>query len=173
MTAKFEPVVLEAERLRLRELTAADAPFIFELLNDPGWIRFIGDKNIRSEGDARAYIENGPRAMYAARGFGLWLVEAKTDGTPMGLCGLIKRDSLEDIDLGFAFLPAFRKGGYAREASMAALAHAKNIVGVSRVVAITTRDNESSMNLLGKCGFALEKTIPMGTEVLNLFGVAL
>ncbi len=164
-------VVLDTERLQLRELTSADAAFVFELVNDPAWIRFIGDKNVRSLDDARAYIESSPRAMYARYGFGLWAAVRKEDGVPLGLCGLIKRDTLEHVDLGFAFLPPYRSAGYAYEAAVASLAFAKNVVAERRIVAITTIDNEKSMSLLRRLGFTLEGNIRLGTsdEQINLF----
>ena len=98
-------IVIETERLILRHLTLDDAAFIHELVNDPDWLRYIGDKGVRNLDDARAYIENGPMAMYERVGFGLFRVELKSRGTPIGMCGLIKRDTLPDVDIGFAFLP--------------------------------------------------------------------
>ncbi len=100
--------VLETERLTLRRLTFDDDQFIFELLNDPAWIEFIGDKGVRTLADARDYIRNGPMAMYEREGFGLWLTQRKSDDAPIGMCGLIKRDTLQDVDIGFAF--GARKG---------------------------------------------------------------
>ena len=107
---------LETERLLLTHLDPADAAFILELLNEPSWLRFIGDKNVHSLDDARRYIENGPMAMYAAKGFGLYRVALKETDTPIGICGLIKRDTLPEPDIGFAFLPRAWGAGYAREA---------------------------------------------------------
>src|SRR6185503_20091394 len=104
--------VLETERLILRWLSVEDAAFILELVNDPGWLRFIGDRGVRTLEDARNYILNGPVAMYQRVGFGLYLVELKQSATPIGICGLIERAGLEDIDIGYAFLPAFRGQGY-------------------------------------------------------------
>src|SRR5688572_10191278 len=105
------PSVIETDRLRLRLFTLEDAPLILELLNDPAWLRFIGDRKVRSIEDARAYLEKGPMRSYADRGFGLWLVERKSDGSAVGMCGLVKRDELPDVDIGFAFLEAFRRRG--------------------------------------------------------------
>src|SRR5882724_10894655 len=96
--------VLETARLKLRHLVPVDAPFILELVNEPGWLRFIGDRGVHDLESAQGYIEKGPRAMYTRLGFGLYCVESKAEGASLGLCGLIKRDSLEDVDLGFAFL---------------------------------------------------------------------
>src|SRR5690606_38235364 len=100
--------VLETQRLVLRRLSAADAPFVLELLNDPAWLEHIGDRGVRTLDDARAYLAAGPVAMYAEHGFGLYLVEVREDGAPAGICGLVRRDFLDDVDLGFAFLPRYR-----------------------------------------------------------------
>ncbi|WP_189045093.1 GNAT family N-acetyltransferase [Aliidongia dinghuensis] len=165
--------ILETERLILRELAVDDAPFILTLLNDPSWLRFIGDKGVRTLDDARAYIERGPKAMYAREGFGLWLTALKVDDTPIGLCGLIKRDTLEDVDIGFAYLPAYVGQGLAYEAAAATLAHGRDRVGLDRIVAITAIDNIRSIRLLERIGLTFVRRIPFppdGEEV-NLFGV--
>ena len=104
--------VIETERLTLRQLTSDDAPFILQLLNDPAWLRFIGDRGVRTVEDAKRYILTGPVVMYERLGFGLYMTERKSDRVPMGICGLIKRDDLADIDIGFVFLPQFRGCGY-------------------------------------------------------------
>ena len=109
--------VLETDRLILRQLSIEDDAFILELVNDPLWLRFIGDRGVRTLDEARNYILKGPVAMYERAGFGLYLVERKIDGVPMGICGLIKRDVLDDVDLGFAFLPEYRGQGYATESA--------------------------------------------------------
>lgn len=157
-------VVLETERLRLRHLEAGDAPFIVALLNDPDWLRFIGDRGVRSEEQAIAYIQNGPARSYAERGFGLYLTQLKAGGEAIGLCGLIKRDFLAHVDLGFAFLPHFRGAGYALEAAAGVLHHADTILGLRRIVAITALDNERSAQLLQKLGFRVAGTIPYPGE---------
>src|SRR6476469_10818856 len=122
--------VLETERLIVRWLAAEDAGFILELVNDPDWLRFIGDRGVRMLEDARGYILNGPVAMYHRAGFGLYLVELKSSATPIGMCGLIERAGLADIDIGFAFLPAFRGQGYAYEAASATMRYAKETLGL-------------------------------------------
>ena len=155
---------LETDRMRLRRVTAGDSPFIMQLLNDPAWLRFIGDKGIRTDDDARDYIRKGPVAMYERVGFGLYLTEHKDDGEPMGLCGLIKRDALDDVDLGFAFLPRFRVSGYAFEAASAVLAHGKADFGLKRVVAITSPDNARSILLLDRLGFEFEKMVRLADD---------
>ena len=156
--------VLETERLILRRLTVEDDAFIFELLNDPAWLRFIGDKGVRTREDARDYIRKGPMAMYERVGFGLYLTERKGDGVPIGLCGLIKRDSLEDVDLGFAFLPEFRKQGYAHESASATLVYGKSVFGLKRIVAIASPDNSRSTLLLEKLGMKFLKAVKLAQD---------
>ncbi|MEH7073635.1 GNAT family N-acetyltransferase [Neobacillus drentensis] len=166
--------VMETERLTLRWLTPDDAAFILELLNDPTWVRFIGDRGIRTLDDARNYIVNGPMEMYVRLGFGLFLVELKDAGrTPIGMCGLIKRDGLADVDLGFAFLTRFQSKGYGFEAASATLEYGKEVVGLKRLVAITSVDNVGSARLLEKVGMRFERmiTLPHDTEELKLYGV--
>jgi RimJ/RimL family protein N-acetyltransferase len=162
--------VLETQRLILRLLSVNDADFILELLNDPGWLRFIGDKGVRTPEDARAYIRQGPMAMYARYGFGLYLTELK-EGVPIGICGLIKRDGLADVDVGFAFLPAFRAKGYAHESAAAVMAYGRQTLGMGRIVAITSPDNHSSIKLLEKLGMRFEHLmrLPGDTEEVSLF----
>lgn len=160
--------VLETDRLVLRELEAGDAAFILELVNDPDWLRFIGDKNVHSLDDARAYIGNGPVAMYRRVGFGLWCVVAKEVAAPIGICGLIRRDTLDDVDIGFAFLPRHRGRGYAREAAEATVRHGREVVGLRRIVAITSPDNVASGRLLESVGLPFERMLRMpddGREV--------
>jgi RimJ/RimL family protein N-acetyltransferase len=170
---------IETDRLVLRELTVADAPFILKLVNAPSWLRFIGDRGIRTLADAESYLLDGPMAMYRQRGFGLWLTCLKADGLPIGsadglpigLCGLIKRDALDDVDIGFAFLPAYGGRGYAQEAATAALAYGSGILGLARIVAITLPENDRSIRLLERLGFAFERMvqpIPDG-PMLRLF----
>ena len=149
--------VLVTQRLSLDQLTAEDAPFILELVNDPDWLRFIGDRNVHDLAAARAYIDKGPRDMYARLGFGLYKVSL-LDGTPVGMCGLIKRDGLDDVDIGFAFLARHRGRGYAREAAAATLEHARAL-GLTRLVAITAPDNGRSMQLLEQLGFVYRETL--------------
>jgi RimJ/RimL family protein N-acetyltransferase len=167
--------IFHTPRLTLRPLTLADAPFILELLNDPDWLRYIGDRGVRTLDDARAYLHNGPIASYARNGFGLMRVELKDGATPIGMCGLIRRAELDDVDLGFAFLPAFRGQGYATEASAAVLAHGHDTLGLTRIVAITTQDNAGSMTVLRKLGFQFERLMswPAEEAKLNLFAVEL
>ncbi|EJQ54341.1 hypothetical protein IEI_01550 [Bacillus wiedmannii] len=163
-------IVLETERLVLRWFDIKDAPFILELVNDPAWIQFIGDKRIKNLDDAKKYILNGPVDMYNKMGFGLYLVERKEDFTPLGMCGLIKRDSLEDVDIGFAFLEKFRSKGYGFESASAVIDYGVQDLGMKRIVAITTIDNINSEKLLEKVGLQFEEIISDSGEDLKLFG---
>lgn len=148
--------VLATERLVLRWLVEEDAGFILELMNDPDWLRFIGDRGVRTVEDARDYIATRLAAMYPRLGFGLYAVEPREGGAPIGICGLVKRDWLEDVDVGFAFLPRFRGMGYAREAAAATLEHASTL-GFSRIAAIVSPDNDGSIRLLEKLGLGFER----------------
>ena len=164
--------VLETDQLILRWLSTDDAEFILELLNEPSFIRFIGDKGVRTLEDARDYILNGPVDMYNRLGFGLYLTELKGDGVPIGICGLIKRDALEDVDIGFAFLPRFWAKGYAYESASAVMAYGKDVLGLNRIVAITSPDNHASAKLLEKLGLRFERMIHLSKDApeVRLFG---
>jgi [ribosomal protein S5]-alanine N-acetyltransferase len=166
--------VFETERLNVRWLEVRDSEFILQLLNEPGWLQYIGDKGIRSIEDAENYILSGPRRMYEQHGFGLFVVEIKETHDPIGLCGLIKREGLEDVDLGYAFLAAHQYRGYAYEAAKGTLVYARKL-GIDRLVAITTKDNTASSKLLEKLGMVLEGyvTLPIDTDELKLYGVEL
>jgi RimJ/RimL family protein N-acetyltransferase len=166
--------ILETDRLILRWAEGKDAAFIFTLLNEPGWLNYIGDKGIRTLEDAGNYIHNGPRAMYEREGFGLFVTELKESHTPIGLCGLIKRVGLEDVDIGFAFLSDYQSQGYAYEAASGTLEFAKDL-GLKRIVAITTKDNHSSSRLLEKLGMELDGfvTLPNDTEELKKYMIKL
>lgn len=167
-------IVARTERLVLRRLTPDDAAMIHELVNDPDWLRFIGDRGVRTLDDARDFLLNGPIAMYARHGFGLFRVELREDGVPIGICGLLKRDALDDVDVGFAFLPRFRSRGYAYEAAAATLEYGRRELGLSRVVAIASPENEVSMRLLRRLGMAPERKVRLADdgEELYLFGPA-
>lgn len=171
---RAEANVLETERLRLRPIEPADAAFILELLNEPGWLRFIGDRGVRTLEAAHDYIRQGPAAMIERHGFGLLLVEHRGEGTPLGMCGLIKREALDDVDIGFAFLERHGRRGYAFEAASAVLAHAREVLGLARIVAITSVDNHASIRLLEKIGLRFEKVmkLPGGDEPINLFATS-
>ena len=165
--------ILETGRLALRQLTVDDAAFVLELLNEPSFLQFIGDKGVRNLDDARNYILTGPMASYERFGFGLWLVVLKADAAPIGICGLLKRDTLPDVDIGFAFRPAFWSKGYAFEAASAVLTHGREAFGLRRIVAITSPDNASSAALLEKLGLRFERTLTLSGDSadIRLFAV--
>jgi len=163
--------LLETPRLQLRELVEADAPFILELLNEPGWLRFIGDRGIRDAAAARGYIVDVVLTMYRENGFGLWAVQGRDGGDTLGLCGLIRRPGLADVDIGFAFLARHHGRGLAREAAAAVLDHARHVLALPRIVAITSLDNGASIRLLERVGLRFESivTLPHSEEPLRLF----
>ncbi|MFC6632735.1 GNAT family N-acetyltransferase [Microbulbifer taiwanensis] len=159
---------LETPNLVLRQLTETDAPLMLAILNDPDFLRNVGDRGVRTEEDARRYIADGPMAMYRQYNFGMFRVEHQ-DGTAIGLCGLVKRDGLDDVDIGFAFLPDYRGQGYALEAAQAVMQYGREVIGLRRIVAIAQPDNEPSVRLLEKIGLSAEKTIRLpgdDTELL-------
>ena len=164
---------LETGRLTLRRIGLGDAGFILGLLNEPSFLLHIGDKGVRTENEARRYIENGPLASYARFGFGLGLLQRRDGGEPIGICGLLKRDWLEDVDLGFALRPPFWGRGYAFEAASAVLVQAREELGLRRIVAVTSLDNGPSIQLLGKLGFRFERIARFteGGEELRLFAI--
>lgn len=165
--------ILETERLTLRHMSTDDAAFILGLLNEPSWLQFIGDRGVRTLDDARTYILNGPVAMYARLGFGLYIVDLKDSHIPIGICGLIKRDFLEDVDIGYALPPAYWSNGYAYEAASAVLAYGQNKVGLKRIIAITDSDNHRSARLLEKLGLRYEGMVayPDTNEEVRLFAL--
>ena len=167
--------VIETERLILRPLTEADAEFMLELLNDPSFVRNIGDRKIRSLDGAIVYIKNGPIASYIKHGFGLCLVVLKETGESIGICGLIKRDTLHDVDIGYAFLPRYWSKGYAMESALAVKDFARDDVGLKRLVAITDPQNAGSIRVLKKIGMTFEKMVKLAEDdiELKLFSVAL
>ena len=164
--------VLETDRLILRWLAVEDAEFILRLLNEPSFLRFIGDKGVRTIDDARDYILDGPVRSYEQFGFGLYLTELKESQVPIGICGLLKRDSLKDVDVGFAFLPQFWKHGYAFESAAAVMAYGRNTFGLDRIVAITSPGNDESIKVLVKLGLRFERTIKLSEDGpdIELFG---
>ncbi len=166
---------VRAARIRLRSLGAGDAAFVCRLMNEPAWLEFIGDRAVRDAPGARRYIEDGPWSAYRAQGYGLKVVELLATFEPVGLCGLLKRDSLADPDLGFALLAAFHGQGYALEAARATLDHGRQALGLSRVVAIVDEGNVRSTRLLGKLGFEFERRVRLVADgaPVALYGRAL
>ena len=163
--------VIETERLTLREMSEADAAFILELLNDPGFIRFIADRGVRTLEGAARYIEERFAESYRQHGFGLWLVETKGERVPIGICGLLKRKELNVVEVGYAFLPPFRSRGYAFEAASAAKAYARDALKLPRLYAVVNPDNAASIRLLEKLGMRFERAVRLlGEESdVNLF----
>lgn len=155
---------LETERLTLREVSTDDADFILRLLNEPSFLRFIGDKGVRNLQDARQYILNGPIASYNQNGFGLYLVVLKSTNTSIGMCGLIKRETLTDVDIGFAFLPEFWNKGYALESATAVFSYGKDVLKLPRIVAITNKDNVTSGKLLERLGLHFDRLIDLNGD---------
>lgn len=168
-------IILTTKRLLIRQFTLDDAPFILELLNEPSFIRNIGDRGVRSLADANAYLLNGPIASYERNGFGLYGVELKAEGVLVGMCGLIKRDALPDVDIGFAFLPRYWGQGYAIEAAEAVMAFGRDVLKLNRIVAIVSPGNDASINVLHKLGLQYERMIPWADDGsgLKLFAPAL
>jgi RimJ/RimL family protein N-acetyltransferase len=163
--------ILETERTRLREFRLDDTAFIIELLNSPGWIKFISQRNVKTDEQAADYLRNVPLKSYREHGFGLWLVEKKDDQKAIGMCGIIKRDQLENPDIGFAFLPDYAGKGYALETASATLTFAKDHLRISNMWAITLPNNARSIRLLEKIGLAFMRTVsfPGSQEELLLY----
>lgn len=163
--------ILETERLSLREFTLRDSAFIIELLNTPGWIEFIGDRNIKTTADAKEYLKNGPLKSYKLNGFGLALVEIKNNKRAIGMCGIIKRENLENPDIGFAFLPEFTGKGFAFEIAKATMDYAKDVLKLPNIFAITVPSNTRSIKLLEKIGLKFTRAFnfPGDEETLSMF----
>ncbi len=157
-------IILETERLILREFNTRDAEFIFTLLNTPAWIEFIGDKNVKSLQDAKSYIKKSLIKSYKDNDFGLWLVIQKDSNIPIGMCGLVNRPTLKDVDIGFALLPEFLNLGFGYEAASATLNYANNVLNIDKIVAITMSKNNASIKLLEKLGLVFEKEITLSKD---------
>lgn len=160
--------MLRTRRLELTQLSDRDAEFVLGMLNEPSFLRYIGDRGVRTLEDARRYVQDGPVAGYERYGYGLLRVSRKEDGAPIGMCGVLKRDTLPDPDLGFSFLPVHWSQGYAFEAASAVVHHAREVLGLGRILAVTTHDNGPSMRLLGKLGFRFECMTRMGDDPTEL-----
>lgn len=159
--------VLETERLLLRKINLDDAAFMLDLLNQPSFIQFIGDRNVRTLDDAREIIQKRYLAAYERLGFGIYLTALK-DGAPIGICGLVKRDALEDVDIGYAFLPQYWSQGYAIEAASAVMDYARTRLGLARVVGIVAPDNAASIRVLEKLGLRFERMVKLFADEIEL-----
>ena len=151
--------IAETTRLRLRQLTPDDGPFIFELLNDPDFLANIGDRGVHNTEDARNYITDGPLASYQRCGFGLYLVELKDAAAAIGLCGLLHRHTHPDVEIGFALLPRFRRQGYTLEAARAVMRLGIGSLGLTRIVALAAAGNVGSIRILESMGFVFERLV--------------
>jgi RimJ/RimL family protein N-acetyltransferase len=169
------PPELETPRLILRRLDVDDAPFVVALLNEPSFISNIGDRGVRSIDDAHRYLRAGPMAMYEKHGFGLWHTARKSDGVPVGMCGLLQRDILPDVDIGYAFLPAHWGQGFAYEAADATLRHGARRFGLRRVIGVVSEGNANSIRVLEKLGMSFERMYPMRADEpeVRLYGRSL
>jgi RimJ/RimL family protein N-acetyltransferase len=163
--------VLRSRRIELRKLALTDDVFILRLLNEEAFLHFIGDKGVRTLADAREYLAQGPMDSYRRFGFGLYLAQLR-GGVPIGICGLVKRDALPDVDIGFAFLSEYRSKGYAAESAAAVLDYGKRQLLLRRIVAITAPDNLASIAVLEKIGLEYERMIKLSDDAqeLKLFG---
>jgi RimJ/RimL family protein N-acetyltransferase len=167
--------VLETDRLSLRQFSIDDADFILRLLNEPAFIQNIGDRGVRTLEDARSYILRVPIASYERNGFGLYRVILKESGESIGMCGLIKREELEDVDIGYAFLPKYWSKGYAVESALTIKEYARDFIGLKRLVAITDPENQGSIRVLERIGLKFEKMVRLSEDdiELKLFAVNL
>lgn len=153
--------LFHSPRLSIRMPDPADAPFFAELMNTPGWLRFIGDRNIQTADDARAYITDRYLQHHADHGFGSYVVTLRENGAPIGVCGLYTRDYLPSPDLGYALLPAYEGHGYALEAADAVLSY----TGRNDVLAIVSEANSRSVHILEKLGFTYKDRVrPPGED---------
>ncbi|KDN28922.1 GCN5 family acetyltransferase [Vibrio fortis] len=162
-------LVCKTERLVIRQLTLKDADFVIRLYNDESFIHNIADKNIRTSEDAENYLTNGPLASYETYGFGLNLVSLRKTGTPIGICGVLKRPELDSPDLGYALLPEYCNQRYATEASIGVLQHAVKALSLDTVLAVTFPSNKGSNRVLTKVGFELKGTIELYGLENNLY----
>ncbi len=155
---------LETVRLRLREMREEDASFILEVLTDPEFVANVGDRGVHDAAAARRYITDGVLASYRSHGFGLYLVELRSNAEPLGICGLLRRDSHPDVEIGFAFVPPARRQGYALEAARATLDFARNVLGLTRIVALAAPQNQRSIRILAHLGFRCERIVRLAAE---------
>lgn len=162
-------LVLETERLSLRHFEKGDAAFLLEIMNHPDYHAYIGDRQLRCVRDAEVYIEDKMIPPYRELGFGFWMMRLGETGEPVGFAGVIKRDALDDADVGYAVHEKFYGKGLAQEATRGVLNYAKETLGFSRVSAITNPDNTASINVLMKCGFGFQKKTMFMEDIVNLY----
>jgi RimJ/RimL family protein N-acetyltransferase len=148
---------LQTERLQLRWMTLADAELMLAVWNDPAFVRFVGDRGIRTLDEARTTMEEGAMKLYSDYGYGPFRVALRDDDSAIGICGLFRRDGLDDPDIGFATLPGYCGKGYAHEAACAVVDHARHDLGLARLTAIVSPENEASVGLIRKLGLQFER----------------
>ena len=164
--------ILETERLILSRLTLADAAFILELMNEPGFIEFVADRGLRTEADAARYLTEKILPNYERFGFGFYRVTLKESGIAIGICGLVKRDVLANPDIGFSILDRYSRNGYAYEAAVAVMNYGRTVLGLTQICGVTAPDNRVSQHLLRKLELKFQRKFHLpgyGTESL-LFG---
>ena len=161
-------IVIETKRLIIRKFTVDDSAFMLELLNTPDWLRFIGDRNIRTLEQAEQYLLNGYMKSYQDYGFGFYVVAVKETQESIGICGIVKREGLEDVDIGFAFFQQFMGKGYGYESASAVLNYALNDLKIKRIVAIVDPENIVSIALIKKIGMQFEKMIQVSPKDIEL-----
>ncbi|HEY2711310.1 MAG TPA: GNAT family N-acetyltransferase [Chthoniobacterales bacterium] len=153
--------ILETERLSLRQFDLADAPFLLELMNEPGFIQYVADRGLRTTADAAAFLSKKILPSYERFGFGFYRVELKDSHTPIGMCGFIKRDTLDEVDIGFATLERYSGRGYTFEASSAVFEYGHSVLGLSAIVGLTAPDNKVSQHLLQKLGLRFRESVDL------------
>lgn len=173
MSTGTAPIRIETTRLVLEEFAQHDAEFIVELLNQPSFIEFIGDRGVRTTADAERYLREGPMSSYRQHGHGLLKVRLRDAATTLGMCGLVRRDTLPHVDIGFALLPQFWNAGYVTEAAQAAIEDGKRRLGLSTVLGITSPNNVRSIHVLGKLGlqFVEERSLATGASPVRIFAL--
>ena len=160
--------IFHTARLALHEFTTVDAAFIIELLNSESYIKYIGRRNIHTPEEAKKYIADNFEKSYTEKGFGFYVMELISDKSPIGICGIVKRDWLDDVDLGFALLPEYEGKGYANEASQAMLDYSLTVLNIKKIAAITMKENRGSIKLLKKLGLKENGTVIHPDEKVKL-----
>ena len=154
-------MVLETDRLRLREMTLADAPFLLELMNEPAFIQNVADRGLRTTADAERWMSEKVLPSYTRYGFGFYLVELKESSVPLGICGLVKREVLDDPDVGYAILTRHSGNGYAYEAAAAVMTYGRKTLGLRRIIGVTSAKNAASIRILEKLGLRFERMVKL------------
>ena len=156
---------ISTDRLHLHLLATGDYEFIIQLVNSKGWIKFIGDRNIHSKEESVAYINK----IVDSTNIYYWVVRIKEGNIPIGVIWFLKRDYLENFDIGFAFLPEFAGRGYAYEAAKEILSIVSTYPAYHTVLATTIPHNLRSIKLLIKLGLYFEKELEVGNQKLHIY----